>query len=277
MRFGVSSFAYRYAAASILAEQGPLAAAQHVLGRSAVAGAEVVQFCDNLPLAALSPAERARLAAQAADLDLAIEVGTRGIDGTRLHTYLAIAGELGSHALRVVPDSSELPEIERALRAIGPELSRAGILLAIENHADLPAPQLAGLIERLGGRTAYYGACFDSANSLGLLEMPEETAAALGPLAVQAHIKDYAVERAPIGYRITGRRIGEGWLDMAGVARLLRPRLPVLDLLVEQWMEPATDEGTTRAQEEAWVAHNLAAVRAWALAAVQGWGMEPRT
>jgi len=84
------------------------------------------------------------------------------------------------------------------------------------------------------------------------------------------HIKDYAVEPARVGYRITGRRMGEGWLDLPGLAALLGPRLADLDVLVEQWMKPADDEGETRAQEEAWVAHNLASARVWAQRAVQG-------
>jgi len=270
MRLGVSSFAYRYAAADVARRENLLAAAEHVLARSAAQGAQVVQFCENVPLDALAAGERAALAARAAQLGVAVEVGTRGIDVAVLRRCVEIASEVGSRALRVVPGTDDVRAIESAFAAIGPDLARAGIPLAIENHADLPAGALAALIQRLGGRAAFYGACLDSANSLGLLERPLETASTLGPLAVQVHIKDYAVEPARVGYRITGRRMGEGWLDLPGLAALLGPRLADLDVLVEQWMKPADDEGATRAQEEAWVAHNLARARAWAQRAVQG-------
>ncbi len=270
MRFGVSSYAYRYSAARILASQGPAAAAQHVLGRSAAAGAEVVQFCDNVPLVDLSAEELDLLRCEAARLGLALDVGTRGIALAGLRAYLALAEELGSTALRLVPDTSDVAAIERSLRALLPDLARARIPLAIENHADLLAPALAAILADLGGREAYLGICLDTANSLGLLERPLETAVALAPLAVQAHIKDYAVERAAIGYRITGRSLGQGWLDLEGLARILRPLLADLDLYVEQWLDPADDLERTLAIEETWVADSLAALRRWAMAALPG-------
>ena len=115
---------------------------------------------------------------------------TRGIDPAMLRAYLAIASEFGSRALRVVPDSSDATAIESALRAIGPDLARAGIPLAVENHADLRGPALSGLIRRLGGPAAHYATCYDSANSLGLLELLSvaETSCRL-PATWPSHLK----------------------------------------------------------------------------------------
>ena len=265
MRFGVSSFAYRYAVASTMASEGTLAAALHVLARSAAAGAEVVQFCDNVPLDTLVADELARVAQEAASSGLAIDVGTRGIALPQLRHYLTLAEDLGSRALRLVLDSDDLSAIEGNLSAILPDLACKEIPLAIENHSDLTGPALASLVERLGGEATYVGICLDTANSLGLLERPLETAAVLAPLALQAHVKDYAVERASIGYRITGRSLGRGWLDLDGLARILGPRLAGLDLYVEQWMDPAEDAPGTLAREEAWVAESLAVLRGWAV------------
>ncbi len=266
MRLGVSSFAYRYAAAGLLAREGALAAALHVLERSSAAGAEVVQICDNIPLDDLAADEIGRLVDEAAGLDIALEAGTRGLDATALRRYLGLAGDLGSSALRLVLDSADVAAIEAGLREALPAVRDSGLRLAVENHFDVPSLVLRRIIEDLGKPAV--GVCLDTANSIALLERPLETAEALAPLALQAHIKDYVVERAPIGYHGTGRPLGEGWLDLEALAEVLAPRLADLDLYVELWMDPAPgasgDDPRTLAQEEAQVASSLSALAAWA-------------
>jgi len=130
----------------------------------------------------------------------------------------------------------------------------------------VPSPVLRRIIEDVGEPAV--GICLDTANSIALLERPLETAAALAPLAIQAHIKDYLVEKAPIGYHVTGRPLGEGWLDLDALAEILAPRLDALDLYVELWMDPAPgaagDDPRNLAQEEAQVVSSLAALAAWA-------------
>jgi len=266
MRLGVSSFAYRYAAAGLMAREGALAAALHILERASAAGAEVVQFCDNVPLDALSAEDLVRLAEEADGLDVALEVGTRGLALAGLRRYLGLAGQVGGRALRLVLDTADVAAIQDGLEAAAPLVRESGVLLAVENHFDVPSPVLRRIIEDVGEPAV--GICLDTANSIALLERPLETAAALAPLAIQAHIKDYLVEKAPIGYHVTGRPLGEGWLDLDALAEILAPRLDALDLYVELWMDPAPgaagDDPRNLAQEEAQVVSSLAALAAWA-------------
>ena len=97
-KVGISSFALRYAIAAQAHPLDPIG----VLEKAAELGAEAVQICDNLPLAPLSDGELDALARRAADLGLALEVGTRGSSPERLERYLQVAQRLGVRILRVV-------------------------------------------------------------------------------------------------------------------------------------------------------------------------------
>ncbi len=207
-----------------------------MLPRAAALGLDFLQICDNLPLHRLSIGELQALGRQAADLSLAIEVGTRGLEPDHLWRYLGIAQALGSRALRLVLDTGNAAEALRRLRTVVPWFEKAQVTLAIENHFDLPSNKLAALAVELGSEQVRF--CLDTANSAGLLERPLETVAALGELACQVHLKDYIVEKVAVGYHITGRPLGEGWLDVQGVLDLLGSRRTALDYAVELWLEP---------------------------------------
>lgn len=259
MRIGLSSYAFRYA----VAEPDPVTrrklGPEALLHRAGELGAQVVQFCDNLPLHPLTPRRYRALLEVARTVGVDVELGTRGLGRESLARYVELAERAGCRALRLVLDSSDAAAAEAAARDLLPDLHRAGVALAIENHADLPAADLADLVRRIDDPAV--GVCLDTANSIGLLERPEETVEALAPLAVQVHVKDFAVEPAAIGYRVTGRPLGEGWLDLAGVlGAALRSDLDP-DLCVELWMDPAESREATLAREREWVAASLNALR----------------
>lgn len=256
MRIGLSSFCYRYAVNDTFAPLG----AVEMLRKAAALGVDLLQVCDNLPLDALSDDELDEVQRVAAALGVAIEVGTSGLDPDHLARYVALADRFGSRALRLVLGSDDVALASERLRAILPALEEAGVVLAIENHFDLPSPQLVALIEALD--SGWVGICLDTANSVGLVEPPLETVAALSPFARQVHLKDYLVERAPIGYHVTGRALGEGWLDANRVLALLGERAGELDYMAELWMDPAETREETLAQEERWIARSVAALRA---------------
>jgi hypothetical protein len=93
-KVGISSFALRYAIDASTNPLDPIG----VLETAAVLGAEVVQICDNLPLAPLSDPELDALARRAADLGLELEVGTRGSGPARAPA--GIPDPPGLHPLR---------------------------------------------------------------------------------------------------------------------------------------------------------------------------------
>ncbi len=254
MRLGLSSFIYRYATSRDPRNEAPMDHAT-VLKRAYAYGLDAVQFADNMPLHLLSREELGALRDLGSELCLGIEVGTKGLDRDLLHDYVSMALFFGSRALRLVLDEPDVARAEEELRWLAPRLEQADLPLAIENHGEMPAAALAAIVERIGH--PLLGFCVDTANNLILLERPLETMAPLAPRARQLHLKDFAVERAPVGYRITGRQLGEGALDISETLRLIQPVERDLDVYLEAWMDPASGWEETLLQEEQWIARSI--------------------
>ena len=260
MRLGLSSFLYRYAASPTRADAPPMDALT-VLRRAHALDLDAVQFSDNMPLHTLDSRALAALKDLAADLGLGIEVGTRGIETDLIVRYVELARFFGSRALRLVLDTP-CPQLAReVLKSLLPHLHEAGLPLAIENYGSMPSATLARIVNDLAD--PLLGFCVDVGNDLLLLERPLETAANLAPRALQLHLKDYAVERAPVGYRITGRVLGEGALELGAMLDLVRPVQRGLDIFLEAWMEPAPTWGETLLEEERWIARCVDQARLW--------------
>ena len=234
MRLGLSSFVFRYAVGAPVGE--PMDAFT-LLRRAYAYGLDAVQFSDNLPLHLMGESEHAALRNLAGDLGVGIEVGTRGMDHQLLRSYVALAAFYGSHALRLVLDEPDSGRAESELRWLLPLLEEHRLPLAIENHGEMPAAELEALVQRIGH--PLLGFCVDTANNLVLLERPMETMAPLAGRATQLHLKDYVVQRSPVGYRITGCPLGEGALDLRATIRLIRPLEREMDVFLECWMDPA--------------------------------------
>lgn len=261
MRFGLSSYIFRYAIRGVAAISAAPLSAVDVLRRVAALGLQAAQFCENLPLSALTPAEWEELLEASRRLGVAIEIGTRGLEVTKLLEHVDLAAKAGSRALRLVLDATDLDVITETLRPMLRRCQERRVLLAIENHFDLRTAQLAELIRRLDDR--WLGVCLDTANSTGHLEDPMETLAALGPYIAQVHLKDYAVEKAPIAYRITGRALGQGWLDPPAILRAVIHSGRDPDVFLEQWMEPEASPEATLAKEQEWVESSVRAARGY--------------
>ena len=261
MRFGLSSYIYRYAIAGLGGRTAPRLGAVDLLERAAALGLQVVQFCENLPLARLTAAEREELLRVSRRLGVAIEIGTRGLEVEVLLEQVDLAARLGSRALRLVLGAADPEMIAEALQPPLRRCRERQVVLAIENHCDLRTTQLADLIRRMDSQ--WLTVCLDTANSTGQLERPMETVAALGVHITQLHLKDFAVEKSPIGYRVTGRILGQGWLDVPAVLAAVMGRRCDPDVLLEQWMEPEGSLEETLAKEQAWVESSVQAARAY--------------
>ncbi len=265
MRLGISSFTYSWAVGVRgLPPERPLGALA-LVERAAALGVKVLQFGDNLPLARLPEGEIVALAERAGALDISLEVGTRGIAPENLRTYLALAERLHSPILRVVIDTAEhRPSEDEAvamLRGAMPEFERAGVCLAIENHDRFPVRKLARLVERVGSEAI--GICLDVANSLGCMEGPQLVLDALGPLAVNLHLKDFVVRRHwhNLGFVIEGCPVGEGALDVPWLLSEMRRHGRDVNAILEQWTPPeATLEASIR-KEEAWAEAGVRTLR----------------
>jgi sugar phosphate isomerase/epimerase len=261
MRFGLSSHIYRYAIRGLAGRPGPLRKPVGVLERAAALGLQVVQFCENLSLATLTMAEVEELQEASCRLGVAVEVGTRGLELTTLLAHVDLAATVGSRAVRLVLDATDLDVITEALRPVLRRCQEREVMLAIENHFDLGSAQLVELIQRMDSR--WLGICLDTANTTGLLERPVETVERLLPHAVQVHLKDCAVEKAPVGYRVTGRILGQGWLDVPAMLEAVVATGRDPDVFLEQWMEPEASLEATLAKEQQWVESSVRAARGY--------------
>ena len=94
-----------------------------------------------------------------------------------------------------------------------------------------------------------------------------ETIAALGPYIMQLHLKDFAVEKSSIGYRVAGRILGRGWLDVPAVLAAVMRKGCDPDILLEQWMEPEGSLEATLAKEQDWVEASVRTARSYLAAA----------
>jgi sugar phosphate isomerase/epimerase len=265
MRLGISSFTFTWAVGVPGHPPDRPLTALDLLDRARELGVGVVQFADNLPLHRLSAAELTLLERRAGALEIAIEVGTRGIAPANLWTYLRLAQRLGSPLLRVVVDTvdhhPDPSEIVRALRAMVPELQKAGVCLAIENHDRFSAAALAEILARIGSDTV--GICLDTVNSFGALDGPAAVVETLGPYTLNLHVKDFAIVRAShmMGFLIEGRPAGGGRLDVPWLLERLRALGRNPNVILELWTPPERELASTIAKEAAWAASSVRYLR----------------
>jgi sugar phosphate isomerase/epimerase len=104
----------------------------------------------------------------------------------------------------------------------------AKVAVALENHKDWTAGELAGLMKEYSSE--YLGVCLDLGNNLSLLENAEELVERLAPWAISTHVKDIAVEGHASGFQMSEVPLGEGAFDlsrMLGAIRKARPETPM--------------------------------------------------
>lgn len=265
MRLGISSWTFTWAIG--VPGHPPQRPMKYLdlLDKAVELGVHLVQIADNLPIDRLSHPELDALESRAAELDIGIEVGTRGIGHDHLRTYLQLAERLNSSILRVVIDTADSHphpnEIVNTIQAIIPEFERAGVCLAIENHDRFKAKELAEIIRRIGN--GYVGICLDTVNSFGALEGPEVVLEALGPLVVNLHLKDFTIFRAShmMGFTLEGRPAGQGELNVPWLLNEFRSLGLDPNAILELWTPPEGTLSATIAKEDAWATASIEYLR----------------
>jgi sugar phosphate isomerase/epimerase len=145
--------------------------------------------------------------------------------------HLGIARRLGASVMRIVGGSRRTrPErwsvhkrqlVKMLSSLIGPA-EEHGVVLAIENHIDLLAEEMADLVSTID--SPWLGVCLDTANNLRLFEDPLMVAKTLAPWARATHIKDVGVLRGnPREFAFwPSVPLGKGLVDVPAVIDLLR-------------------------------------------------------
>jgi 3-oxoisoapionate decarboxylase len=198
----------------------------------------VVQVADNLPLHKLDIVELRDARDQAANLGITIEIGMWGIEPDHLRRYLGLAGGFDAMMIRTLICTAEsqppLEQAEKWIREVLPEFEAQGVTLGLENYEKYSCCDLAALVRRL--ESSHVGICLDTVNSLGALETLECVVETLAPLAVNLHVKDFVIERAPhmMGFVVRGTPAGSGKLNIPWLLRQMPPSNNISAVL-EQW------------------------------------------
>lgn len=268
MRIALSTWTYAWAIGVAGSEPPHPMTAVQLIERAAALGVGAVQFADNLPLDTLDEAGLGEVERAAVDAGVAIEIGTRGVDREHLARCLAVAVRVGSPIVRVVIDRGDdrptPAEAGDRLAESATAFREAGVMLAIENHDRYSTAELGALVRRLGD---WAGICLDTVNSFGALEAPDAVVAALAPLAVNLHVKDFAIERVPwaMGFVVTGRAVGDGLLDVPALLDAVRAteRESGRDItaVIELWTPPGDTVEDSIALESEWAERSVAALR----------------
>ncbi|NLE43751.1 MAG: sugar phosphate isomerase/epimerase [Chloroflexi bacterium] len=265
MRLGIGSYTYTWSIGVGSQRPEQPMTAMELLERAHDLGVHVVQIADNLPLDRMDGRSLDELVRRAAELEVTIEIGTRGIGREHLIRYVALAERVGSPILRVVVDTAtEEPsedEVVRVLRSLANAFESAGVCLAIENHDRFSAATLVRILDRVGSE--YVRICLDTVNSFGALEGPGVVVEALAPRTVNLHVKDFDVVRAAhnMGFVIEGRPAGQGRLDVEWLLRILAKHDRDPNVVLELWTPPEATMAATLAKEDAWARQSVAYLR----------------
>jgi 3-oxoisoapionate decarboxylase len=239
-RLGIASFSYhlRLAAERADKKKPGLADPLTFLEHCHQLGAGGVQ----LGLGVRDTAYIAKLRKQAEMLDMFLEGSIRlpqnRSDVERFTAEVRTTREAGANVLRTVLLSGRRYETFDTLAAFRkwaegawqslslaePVVAKHDMRLAVENHKDWRAADLADLLKRLGSR--HVGACIDTGNNIALLEYPLETVETLAPFAYSVHLKDMAVAEYEDGFLLSEVPLGEGFVDLKRIVAMLRKGRP---------------------------------------------------
>ncbi|HTL54578.1 MAG TPA: sugar phosphate isomerase/epimerase family protein [Candidatus Limnocylindrales bacterium] len=119
----------------------------------------------------------------------------------------------------------------QALEWAEPVLARQRFYLAVENHKDQRIEEKLETIKRVGSE--FIGICVDVGNSFTLLEDPLETVRAFAPWALTVHFKDQAVRESETGFWFADVALGEGFIDLPAIVKVLRDAKPRIHFNLE--------------------------------------------
>ena len=269
MKLGISSYTYPWEAGT--GDEHPPAplTPDMLLARAQALGVRVIQLADGLALDTFSPAALADYRARASAAGITLEVGTRGADAAHVARYIDISRQLGASLLRLVTrtPAGSLPPADTAalLRALLPDLERAGVTLALETYEGLSAQDFLAIMRAINSPHA--GIVYDTANSLGRFESPRAVFETLREHIVNFHAKDVAARRHPsgMGFVIDGTPAGGGMIDLGGLIAAARGLPHDVNVILEHWLpaigtieERVQTEGRWAAQSVAWLRRHVA-------------------
>ena len=223
-------------------------------------GVGVFQICDYPPIESMSAAELRSLRDRAADLNITLELGTRGISIAHLERFREIAAVLGVRFVRSMlhtadhkPSTTEAVDL---LKQVMPRYLDQGLTLGLETYEQVSTKDLLAVLR--GVDCPYLGVCLDPANCVARLEMPEYVIGEVAPHVVNMHIKDFTFTRQAgwVGFSLIGCPLGTGLLDYDAMIRVVRPDARGINQIVEHWLPRAGTMEKTCRFEHLWTVHS---------------------
>lgn len=188
-----------------------------MLRKSKELGAGVFQICDYSPIEEMSEDELDEIKSVARNINMELELGTRGVHPSHLQKYVRIAKRLNVSMIRSMKnDRFQSPTIEQAaesIREMVPELEKNKISFALETYEQLKTEDLVRLVKMVD--SPFVGICLDPGNCIAALETPEQVINATKPYVLNMHAKDFVFTRKEgwVGFSLIGCPLGEGQLD----------------------------------------------------------------
>jgi sugar phosphate isomerase/epimerase len=232
-----------------------------MLDATAAAGVHRFQICDYPAIEEHDARQLAALRDHAATLDVALELGTRGIGPEHLRRYLELADRLEVGLVRSMVNSGDhrpdQDESVRLLAAAVPAYEAAGVTLALETYEQVPVQTLVDVVEAVGSPAL--GICLDPANCVAALEHPLQTIERTAPYVRNVHVKDFCFTRQDgwVGFSLVGCPLGEGLLPYAALVEAVQPDRRGISQIVEHWLPWQGDSATTIAVEQRWTVNTL--------------------
>lgn len=166
-------------------------------------------------------------------------------DLARFEQDIRSAKEAGAQVVRTVCSSGRRYEIFHSLPAYQeakklamtslqlaePVVRKLKVKLAVENHKDWRAAELAEMMKQLNSE--WLGVTLDFGNSISLLEDPLDVARQLAPYAFTTHVKDMGVDEYPDGFLLSEVPLGEGIIDLEKMISICRQHNPDITLNLE--------------------------------------------
>lgn len=166
-------------------------------------------------------------------------------DLSRFEKEVRLAKEAGATVLRTVCLSGRRYENfkkekewatfkENSLKSIQlaePIVRKHQVRLAVENHKDWKAAELAQLIQNLSSE--WVGVTLDFGNNVSLLEEPMEVIRTLAPFAFSTHVKDMGVKAYEKGFLLSEVELGKGIVDLKTAVDLCKKYNPQVTFSLE--------------------------------------------
>lgn len=168
------------------------------------------------------------------ELNLYLLLSTEGTQVEHLMCALDAASVLGCKVLRTIVGGAGFGGDRRAylgrwkifIEAVLANLKKAaeygakkGIAIAVENHQDVTSEELLWFCQSI--HSPFFGVTLDTANALGVAELPMEFAECLLPYIKHVHLKDYRIYLSESGYRLARCPVGGGVVPFKDLLKLL--------------------------------------------------------